>query len=151
MATVGPRGTFITSGERFCGPLSPTCYTWLGTPLHCLAEPRVSLWSCITPGHTAIRRWNCICHIETRLYCPVCMHRVTSGVAFDGQAQQNSSLLTVHVRFPITWLRMTHPSAGQIVICSCHLAWADPRIVLPSGSAGSKGPRGWIVSIPPGI
>lgn len=45
----------------------------------------------------------------------------------------------------ITWLRMTHPAAGQIVICSCHLAWPDPRIVLPSGSAGYKAQRGLII------
>lgn len=33
---------------------------------------------------------------------------------------------------------MTHPAAGQTVICSCHLAWTEPRVVLPSGSAGCE-------------
>lgn len=50
---------------------------------------------------------------------------------------QNSSV--------IAWLRKTRPAAGHIVICSCYLAWADPRIVLPSGSAGHKAQRGSII------
>lgn len=56
---------------------------------------------------------------------------------FDGIGTPNSSV--------VTWSRMTHPAVGQIVICSCHLAWADPRIVLPSGSAGYQAPRGLII------
>lgn len=141
-----PTATLIPSGEILRGPLSPTLYwiwvtvTFFGRILSVTVELQPQLPYMIEPqaartsgedGFVSVRLK------QGRTGMSVCTGSLRE-LPLMAPGTQNSSV--------ITWLRMTRPAAGQIVICSCHLAWADSRIVLPSGSAGHKAQKGLIIA-----
>lgn len=143
---MGSTATLIPSGEILRGSLPPTLYwIWvtviffgrilsvtveLQPQLPYMIEPQATRASGEEDGFVSVRLK------QGRTGMSVCTGSLRE-LPLMAPGTQNSSV--------ITWLRMTRPAAGQIVICSCHLAWADPRIVLPSGSAGHKVQKGLII------